>query len=42
MNRTALAPGSLAAAAQAEIINAYWKRTKYADNPLAEVFACDF
>ena len=42
MKRTALALGSLAAAAQAEIINTDWKRTKYADNPLAEVFACDF
>ena len=42
MNRTALAPGSLAAAAQAEIINTDCKRTKYAANSLAEVFPCDF
>ena len=37
-----VAEDPLAAAAQAEIINTDWKRTKYADNPLAEVFACDF
>ena len=42
MNGTKLALGSLAAAGQAEIINADGKRTKYADNSLAEVFPCDF